>query len=97
MEDGVLGATLDIAHPPNITGFDLITAIKAPHISSFVAFYKVMQINSSLQSFTNDLLQTSGVWTNEVRYLVGSGAQSCYRDRGRNVVCNFLPRDWEDR
>ena len=48
MEDGVLGATMDIAHPPNINGFDLITAIKAPHISSFVAFYKVMQMNSSL-------------------------------------------------
>ena len=42
MEDGILGATLDLANPPNITGFELVTSVKAPHISSYVAFYKVI-------------------------------------------------------
>ena len=42
LEEGVLGATLDIIRPPDITGFDMVAALKAPHISSFVSFYRVI-------------------------------------------------------
>ena len=44
LEEGVLGATLDITRPPDITGFDMVAAVKAPHISSFVSFYRVILI-----------------------------------------------------
>ena len=43
------------------------------------------------------LLQTAGVWDEEVRYLVSSPSQACYRDRGRNVICNTLPAEWDER
>ena len=42
MEEGVLGATLDLAHPPLITGFEAVTSVKAPHLTSYVAFYRVI-------------------------------------------------------
>ena len=41
MDEGPVGATLDLANPPVITGFDALLAVKAPHISSYVAFYRV--------------------------------------------------------
>ena len=44
MEDGVLGATLDLANPPIIAGYDALLAVKAPHLSSYVAFYRVNTI-----------------------------------------------------
>ena len=31
----------------------------------------------------------------EVRYLVGTAKQVCYRDRGNNAACSFMPRPWE--
>ena len=44
MEEGVLGATLDLANPPLITGFEAVTSVKAPHLTSYVAFYRVINL-----------------------------------------------------
>ena len=41
MEEGILGASLDLVNPPEINGFDAINSVKAPHISSYVAIYRV--------------------------------------------------------
>ena len=40
------------------------------------------------------MLQSSGGWADEVQYLTTSPNQICHRDRGRNVVCNYLPLTW---
>ena len=53
MSGGVLGATLDLAHPPSITGYDTLLAVSAPHISSFVAFYRVKSYNNNINSNNN--------------------------------------------
>ena len=39
------------------------------------------------------LLQKSAT---DVRYLVGQAKQVCYRDRGNNVMCNFLHSKWDE-
>ena len=31
----------------------------------------------------------------DVRYKVGTAKQICHRDRGLNVVCNFMYRPWD--